>query len=351
MRFAIVPAVLAGIGLLVCAQDAPKERTKGTVLLLKTGHAMEGDIERTGMQFCIRRGPSEVWIAEDRAIRLCADWADAFAFALTKINTNDADDRIRLARWCHLHHLNDRALEQARCALELQPTNAEAKQFVLMLERSLREPAPKSVAPTPIRAQRPADSAPAVDVSFDTQISFATKVQPILVNRCATCHSNGNGSKFQLDRGGDNVRSAATQRNLAAVLEYVDLDRPAISPLLVKSVTRHGDAQVAPIKDRSAAPLQSMQQWIVETIAKNPQLKDYRNAKKPKTEGPSPEPKSAFPTQRSAAPAPAVEVVLQTSPRLQPTPTPVQQRDWYHPDHFNEHFHPEVFRPQSASSR
>ena len=78
LPFLIVPAAIVGVAIFVQAQDADKERTTGKVLLLKTGHAMEGDIDKVGTQLRIRRGKSEVWIAADSAVRLCADWDDAF---------------------------------------------------------------------------------------------------------------------------------------------------------------------------------------------------------------------------------------------------------------------------------
>ena len=96
MYFLIVPAVFAGLVFLVNAQDADKQRTKGKVLLLKSGHAMEGEIEKVGAQLCVRRGKSEVWIPEDKALRLCADWDDAFAFAASQTRSEDANDRVRL---------------------------------------------------------------------------------------------------------------------------------------------------------------------------------------------------------------------------------------------------------------
>src|SRR5262245_11396698 len=120
IRFVIVPAILvASVGLVLYAQDAPAQRTEGKVLLLKTGHAMEGDIERVKEQFCVRRGKSEVWIAADKAIRLCADWDDAYAFAQSLLKADTATNRMHLARWCHLHRMVDRALEQAQQALQL----------------------------------------------------------------------------------------------------------------------------------------------------------------------------------------------------------------------------------------
>jgi hypothetical protein len=162
-RFLIVPAIFAGMEIFLHAQDDEKERTRGKVLLLKTGHAMEGDIEKVGTQLCVRRGKSEVWIAEEKAIRLCADWNDAFEFAKSQIKADDANDRVRLARWCHMHRLTEKALEQARIALELQPINSDAKQIVVMLERALKDPPAKVATQAPVVAVKPMEPAPTRD--------------------------------------------------------------------------------------------------------------------------------------------------------------------------------------------
>ena len=129
IRGLIVSALFAGVGILVYAQDVAAERTKGKVLLLKNGHAMEGEIEKVGTQMRIRRGMSEVWIAADKSARLCENWDDAFAYVSTLVKQDDANDLVKLARWCHLHQLNDKALDQARLALELQPTNSDVKRW------------------------------------------------------------------------------------------------------------------------------------------------------------------------------------------------------------------------------
>lgn len=363
LRFAIVPAIFAGIGFVLHAQDADKEGARGKVLLLKTGHAMEGDIEKVRAQFCIRNGKSEVWIAADKAIRLCADWHDAFAFASKQIRPDNAGDRVVLARWCHLHQLNDRALEQAQIALELQPTNAEAKQLVRFLERALEQPAVKPAAVAPTTPAAPPEPPMAVDVSFDTLVAFTTKVQPILMNKCVTCHAAG-GGKFHLDRVSDGAQKATTQRNLAAVLAQVDLEHPAISPLLVKAITRHGDVVTPPLRDRSDKPAQALQQWIEQAVVKNPQLKDY--AKKRTPAKASPEPKSVFPIQRSSAPsqdpsvvsqeAPRLEIDAKNPPRVQPAevrPAPLAATtpiDEFDALHFNRRFHPAYYQQQTATA-
>jgi len=280
IRSLFVLAILVGVGMSLYAQDAEKERTKGTVLLLKNGHAMEGDIEKVGSQLCIRRGASEVWIAAERTARLCADWDDAFSYVRSMIKTDDANDVIKLARWCHLHRLTDKALEQARLALDLQPMNSDAKQIVTMLERMKKEPTPTTPVLIPVTIPSLPEVAPTVDVTSESSIAFTTRVQPILMNTCASCHATNNGGKFKLDRVSDHSQKAATQRNLAAVMPYIDLDRPAISPLLTRAITPHGGAPMPAIRDRSSVPFQALKQWIDMTVARNPQLKDYAAAKK-----------------------------------------------------------------------
>lgn len=361
LRWLIVPAVLVGVGYFLRAQDLSETRKTGKVLVLKSGLTMEGDITQIGSQVCVKNGKSEVWIAVDKTMRLSPDWFDAYAFMQTLIKKDNPSDRIKLARWCHLNRLYEEAVEQARCALELQPGHADARQMVTMLEREKKEagvrPMVKAAPPQPVRAFEPP---PTVDVTQETLIAFTAKVQPILMNTCASCHAGDASGKFHLERVSESSHKVATQRNLAAVLNYVDLDRPTISPLLVKSITPHGREALPAIRDRSAKPFQAMQEWINETIKKNPQLKDYRDATKPTparvAPPPTPEPKSsAFSSQGAVLPKTEVEVVSRKVPRLevpaaQPTPAPQaaapqaaappRERDWCDAGHFNDYFHP-----------
>jgi hypothetical protein len=379
MRYSIVPALFVGAALALQAQDTAAQRTTGKVLLLKNGNVIEGDIAKVGVQWCVRRGASEVWLAEDKATRLCADWDDAYAFAQTLIKGDSPGERVKLARWCHLHGQNDYALAQAKIALELQPNHADARQIVTILERAAKEPAAKPAAPTPAAPPR-VEPAPTVDVSAETLIAFSNRVQPILMNKCASCHAMGFGGKFCLERVADNGIKASTQRNLAAVLNFFDLDRPAISPLLVKAITAHGDAPAPPIRDRSAKPFQSIQEWLDLTIRRNPQLRDYHAAKKP------PVPKSqqeqkGFGSERSAADPKTGGAIPSALPRTElaeaktapvsatpkaapaaiqaptPAPTPPAQAtaaaaplDPYSPEWFNRTYHPQVSQQQAAGN-
>src|SRR5262249_35621244 len=148
---------------------------------------------------------------------------------------NDPDERLRLANWCHLHGLHARALEEAQAAVALRPDEVSRR-----LLRHLQQAA----SLTPRAGTAPAEdkmSLPALDVCAETTNVFCTRVQPILMNACASCHATGRGGAFKLVRAyedsGPNRR--ATQQNLVAVLGQVNLERPQGSPLLSKAASAH----------------------------------------------------------------------------------------------------------------
>ncbi len=281
IRLSLAAAFVFGLAFNLHAQDRVKERTKGQVLILKNGNIMEGDIEKVGAQYCLRNGKSEVWIAADKITQLCADWNEAYYFVQRFIKADSAADHVRLARWCQLHKLVEKSLLEARIALNLDPKNSDAKQIITVLERELFEPT-KGETPkrsTPVQ-QETAKEPPAVDVTTDTLIGFQSRVQPILFNACVTCHATGHGGKLHLERASATRQQAAAHYNMAAIMPFLDFDRPARSPLLLKAITAHGDAPHAPIKNREAIPFQAIQQWIELTIARNPHLKEQRDGTK-----------------------------------------------------------------------
>jgi hypothetical protein len=93
---------------------------------------------------------------------------------------------------------------------------------------------------------------------------FVTKVQPILANACATCHSTSGCGSFSLHRvtPGSAIPVAITKFNLAAAAGQIDKNNPDRSKLLTKSITAHGGLRQPPIKDNQAAAYKSMEQWV-----------------------------------------------------------------------------------------
>jgi hypothetical protein len=225
------------------AQEAGP-RVQGTVLLLVNDRVLEGEVVRVDDQYRIRRGSSETVVSTERVKRVCADWDDALAYLRAQANLRDADERLRLARWCHLHGLAQHALTEAQAALNMRPGHAESKQLLEVLRRQQLEVGPRGAnvppalaAAPPVALGKPAvpgpaappATAPALDLSADSLTLFTSKVQPILFNLCARCHIGEECGAFRLHRAFDGGQRVATQRNLAAAVAQLNLDRPAAS--------------------------------------------------------------------------------------------------------------------------
>jgi hypothetical protein len=259
-------ALFAGISWSLWAQDRPQ--VAGKVLLLQNERAFEGEIEKIGDLYHVKKAGGEIVVATSQALRLCADWDDALAFMRSRANLDDPDERLRLAKWCQLNHQIERARAEAKIALEMRPKHIETRQLVKLLDAMPTGPTTK-----PAAAANPAP-VPHIDLSFESLTAFTQKVQPILMNTCISCHSGNYSGKFRLYRLHEGGERAATQRNLAAVLAHVSLDKPAASPLLVMAVCAHGDAKTSPIPSRQAPTFVTLLNWLDQTIADNPHLRE-----------------------------------------------------------------------------
>lgn len=269
--FFLLPAL--GLGLAWAQDGVAPSLVKGKVLLLASERCLEGDIEQVGDQYRVRRGTGETWMPVRQALRLCKDWQDALEYMKSRANLADADERLRLVRWCLLHNLREQALAEAERAMEIRPSDPQAKHWVDALRRSTIGAPASAVAPasgTTKNQQKPAQ----LDLNADSVITFTTRVQPILMNTCASCHLNGKGGAFQLTRAYEAGAKLAAQRNLAAVLAQINVEAPAASPFLVKAVSAHDPVtNTPPLASRQAIPFRIIQEWVEQMLAGNPHLK------------------------------------------------------------------------------
>jgi hypothetical protein len=313
LRFLLCALALSVPGWTSLWADDPASTPKtGKILILENERPLEGDIERQGDQYLIRRGGSEVWLPAAKA-QLCASWDEAYQYLCSRANLRDPDERLRLARWCHLYGLREKALLEANAALELRPDHRETKRLLAMFQK-VNGSGPVQGSPSPAPAQPLAMAAPSLDVSAETLGMFTTRVQPILMNACASCHATGRGGDFKLTRTYESatINRRSTQQNLAAVLALVDLNHPASSLLLVKAVSIHGNAAQPPLKSRQSPPFRTLEEWVQMTVANNPHLREERWA-------PSEAAKVAvLPLTPEAAPPVTVAMKPPAPPQTQP---------------------------------
>lgn len=254
------------------AGDLPPALNKGKILILKNEYTMEGDIERVGDRYRVRRKVGDTWMPVERVLFLAASLPDAYAYLRGRINRDDADERLRLARWCRANGLREQELTELQAAVSLRPDHAETRRLLQhwkQTEKPTTTLKPAAMAPA-------AEGLPAVEVTSEALGLFATRVQPILMNTCASCHATGRGGKFRLTQVyGDSIGNRQIlERNLAAVLAEVDLNQPEASRLLLKAVSDHGHIGRPPLRNRQLAPYRTLESWIKQTVAGNPQLRD-----------------------------------------------------------------------------
>ncbi len=343
-------AVPGGFGLR--AADPMPPRSTGKVLVLDNERTIIGQIEREGNQYRVRRQVGETWVPAANVLYLGDSLEEAYAFLRSRANPRDADERLRLARWCHLHGLLKQALVEATAAAELRPQSAACQGLLQTLQRS--GTAAKSPPPRPAATEPPPHETASLDVLVDAETmgQFVKRVQPILMNTCASCHMSGRAGSFQLMRAFEDgmVNRRATQHNLNAVLSQVNRTKWAESPLLLKAVSVHGPASQPPLKGRQAPAFRALEEWVWKAVANNPQLQNPPLP--PGAIGTGSEPKGAGdmgPTRTGkparelfAVPPPAPPApVNQVTP---PAPTAIVPRgpvDPFDPAVFNQQVKPE----------
>src|SRR5438105_14240595 len=113
MRMALCAlAVLVPAWMVLRAADGHAPRTAGRVLVLENERVLEGDILRDGDEYRVRRSIGETCVPAETVLCLCANMEEAYRYLHARANRLDPDERLRLARWCHLHGLRAQALAE-----------------------------------------------------------------------------------------------------------------------------------------------------------------------------------------------------------------------------------------------
>jgi hypothetical protein len=273
---AMKPTTLSlGVVVLLIAGAAPVVEhvgpsvATGKVIVLENENLIEGDVEHVGDQYRIRRSIGETWLEGERVLHLCNTRQEAYQFVRSRANLRDADERLRLARWCRMNNLRAEAIAELRAAAELRPDHAETRRMLAALEQATAAGPPQPAA----AITTPPTAAP-VDVTDDCMSMFAMKVQPILMNVCASCHSQVHPGPFRLlrcDEPGLTNRKTV-QHNLAVVIAQINPAHPPASPLLSKAISAHGSNTQAPLHGRQMAAYRTLEDWVRRTLENNPHL-------------------------------------------------------------------------------
>ncbi|MGA2034193.1 MAG: hypothetical protein ABSG68_18265 [Thermoguttaceae bacterium] len=238
------------------------------LLLLHSGQVIEGRISREGNEYRVEMPDSEVRLRSCEVEFCCRDLEEGYRRKRSLIQPGSLLEHLRLAQWCQRQGLYGYAASELSDAAEIDPRHPGIalieRQLKLAMEKPAEpeKPAAKIAAcPTAAELDRMVRGMPPGTVE-----AFAQMVQPILMNHCMTsgCHSLQSTMKFQLLRvsAGSPPGRRLTQRNLHAVLQWIDRENPAASRLLTVPSVPHGAGKTAIFADHQVVQYRRLAAWV-----------------------------------------------------------------------------------------
>jgi hypothetical protein len=272
--FTICSLVLSGLG---AAADEPQDATVQlseitSVLLFRSGRAIEGQICETDSHYVVRRPIGKVEIPKSEVEFVGPDFDAVYRYKLNRINAQDPEDHIRLAQWCLLVDLHEHAAEAIERAATLAPKSSRVQAMVDAVERTVRasgktpraRPEAKIVTQVSHDDVSPKQAALQQAVPTNLLSNFSVQIQPMLTRTCAVagCHDTSHSGPLTLQRS-PRPMAKLTQQNLRSVLSQLDPESPDNSPLLSYSITPHGRMNFSPLSKGVSEPAYAtLADWV-----------------------------------------------------------------------------------------
>jgi hypothetical protein len=236
-------------------------------VLLQNDNVLFGTASQQGEFVVIRRGPdSEIRLSRKDVACWAGSLRDLYQYRLDHRTTGDLSAHIRDADWCIRYDLFDAAEREIQAIRTIAPGNRTADRLQRQLQ-SVMAAAQRTTLPADSLVVQPAgyqDShAELAEVGTDALRDFAINVQPMLLNRCARCHSHTSDRRWRLNapHGGARASSRMTHENLSNSLPYIDRQQPSQSELYVKAMTSHGGAPAA-LHSRHSKAIAAFEAWL-----------------------------------------------------------------------------------------
>jgi hypothetical protein len=246
------------------------------LLVLTDGRIVQGRIGERPGAYLVEKPGGQIVIPFDWVRLSAVSLDEAYQMQRDSLMRPNASDHVGLAQWCFTNQLFSQAAEQLEAALRLEPQRSDARELLLQIERATgARPDPAASAPeaaaTPDGFAQP-DARTASGLRTATHGEFMRRIQPLLVNKCASagCHGPAGQTDFQLHpvrTGQRNARSAGND-NLATVVTMIDAARPDDSPLLRalrdRTAPTHRGLFDGP---RGSEQFQLLRNWVLQAAA------------------------------------------------------------------------------------
>ncbi|MBI3864816.1 MAG: hypothetical protein HY290_23305 [Planctomycetia bacterium] len=222
------------------------------VLVMRNGAVIAGTIVQTGEYYEVRGQYGNAQYPASLVRMRCASLEDAYARLHDQtVAHQSANSHVRLAKWCLTNRLEEEALNELSDALALEPDRDDIQRMIRNLTENAKQVRnqPAAERDEPDRDGKPGateadESAGLGGLALPQALQFTRRIQPLLVNSCATsgCHARDAKSGFRLQHvlPGRQSNRHASEVNLATILAQIDFKQPAGSRLLTVPRKGHG---------------------------------------------------------------------------------------------------------------
>lgn len=289
---AIIPAVRADD---LNSTLQPEATGRPGILVMRNGKVVDGRILKSGDDYTVQSAQGGVMFVPGSLVSLhCESLRDAYRKLRDNAQKRSAPPaHCALARWCIANKLMNEARTELNDALELDPIDEEARNLLVRLNELLD---PQKADAEPKKAALPTSAPKAArfatedveslgTLSREQAQNFTRRIQPILMNNCAVagCHGADSETGFRLQRivPGSDTSRIGSERNLAEVLEQIDVKSPRSSPLLTIARGSHG-RRGRPVYGgpRGSEQYELIRKWVLQ-VARAEAARDRRDDTSP----------------------------------------------------------------------
>lgn len=236
----------------VWAQDAARARgnlltadhSEG-VLMLNSGRIVAGKLKQVSTGYLVSSRSGYVAVARGDIRFAANDLGELYLLQKREMKDPSIAEQMKLAEWCFAQKLNAYAAKELIAILGRDPQHETARRLLARLDDDQQRGSSTATLNRDSSSKKMADdeARSLAGLKGTTAEKFAGSVQPLLHNKCgnARCHGPNAEHEFRLTRGtpGAGHHRIYSERNLAAVLKYVDLDRPQESRVLKVGNSAH----------------------------------------------------------------------------------------------------------------
>jgi hypothetical protein len=277
LGFAILVCLLVGLPTTAARSQTRNSRPlvrvdqSDRLLVMRNGSVMKGKIKTISTGYLVSTKAGSLLITFDQARFPVDSLADAYLRLRLEVRFPTLPVHRDLANWCIRHKLYREAERELRDALRIDPENETVRKMLDRVQQQIARAAPnrpviKKAATFANVGDRP-EARSLSGLSQPTAKRFVSVIQPLMASHCgnARCHGTASKSDFQLTRVrmSSGTHRIATERNLASMLKYMDLESPHKSKLLKVTMSSHvGKAMFSGRSGNSQ--IQSLKAWVTK---------------------------------------------------------------------------------------